>query len=46
MIIQKNTSGYWVISDIINGYRVERKYLYYSKRKAIKLFKEEFKELK
>jgi hypothetical protein len=44
MIIEKNIYGYWVISDLIKGYRIERKYLYYTKKDAIKMFKKEVKK--
>lgn len=43
MNTKKNINGYWVISDIIDGYRVIRKYLYYTKKEAIKSFKKELK---
>jgi len=41
MIIQKNIYGYWVISDIVRGYRLERKYLGYTKKEALSLFRKE-----
>ena len=40
MTITKNKNGYIVISDIVKGYLVEKRYLYYTKQQAIKLFKE------
>jgi hypothetical protein len=43
MTINKNTEGYWVVSDVIGGYLVTRKYLYYTKREAIRMFREETK---
>ena len=41
MSIDKNSEGAWRISDIIDGYLVTRRYYGYTKREAIKLFKEE-----
>ena len=43
MMIEKNIYGYWIVSDIIKGYLIERKYLYYTKEEAIRMFKKEFK---
>ena len=43
MIIEKNTQGAWVISDIIGGYRVARSYYGYTKREAIRLFRADSK---
>ena len=40
MIIEKNYEGAWVISDIIGGYRVCHRYYFYTKREAVRLFKE------
>ncbi|KKL67899.1 hypothetical protein LCGC14_2130350 [marine sediment metagenome] len=44
MTIKKNIYGYLVISDIKNGYRIEKKYLYYTKKEAIKLFRKAIKK--
>ena len=41
MTIDKNAEGAWRISDIIGGYLVTKVYYFYTKREAIKLFKEE-----
>jgi hypothetical protein len=41
MMIEKNTQGAWVISDIIGGYRVTQTYYYYTKREAVQLFKQQ-----
>jgi hypothetical protein len=41
MTIDKNAEGAWRISDIVAGYLVTRRYYGYTKREAIKLFKEE-----
>ena len=43
MTISKNVYGYWVISDMVGGYRIERKYIGYTKKEAIRLFKNEIK---
>ena len=45
MIVEKNRGGYWVISDIIAEKQIMKKYLYYTKREAIRLFKKECKEI-
>lgn len=37
-------SGDWLITDIINGYLVRRRYSGYTKREAEKLFKAEVKK--
>ena len=42
MIIEQN-NGYINISDIIDNYLVSRKYMYYTKSQAKRLFLEEFK---
>ena len=34
-------TGAWIVSDIINGYLVQRVYMGYSKREAVALFKKE-----
>jgi len=42
MLIERvQHSGMWVISEIVKGTLVTRKYLGYSKRDAIQLFKRE-----
>ena len=40
MIVEKNYEGAWVISDIVRGYRVAHRYYGYTKREAVRLFKE------
>lgn len=42
MTIERNQHGAWVISDIIDGYRVHRQYYGYTKREAIAEFRAEF----
>lgn len=42
-IIERNSEGAWVVSDTIGGYWVTRRYYYYTKREALRLFKQEFK---
>jgi hypothetical protein len=41
MSIERLHDGAWLIADIINGYRVARRYYGYTKREAIRLFKKE-----
>ena len=42
MLIERvRHSGMWVISEIVKGALVTRKYLGYSRREAIQLFKRE-----
>lgn len=45
MITEKNNHGALVISDIVGGYRVERVYYLYTKREAMRLFREYVKGL-
>jgi hypothetical protein len=40
---EKNREGYWVLSDIIDGHLVTRRYLYYTKKQAINHFKRQIK---
>ncbi len=42
MIINKNKEGAIKISDIINGYWVTKVYYFYTRKDAIKLFKQEY----
>jgi hypothetical protein len=39
--IEKNYSGAYVISDVVNGYLVTKQYYGYTKREAVALFKKE-----
>ena len=39
MTIVRTRAGCWRISDIIDGYRVERSYYGYTKREAVAKFK-------
>ena len=41
MTIERNYEGAYIVSDIVNGYRVARKYYGYSKREALAMFKAE-----
>jgi hypothetical protein len=44
--VQKNNYGYWVISDFDNrDHLVTKRYLYYTKKEAIRLFKQELKQI-
>jgi hypothetical protein len=45
MKITKNKYGYFVISDTIANQYIERKYLYYTKKEAKKLFNKEVNQL-
>ena len=44
MNIYKNQQGYLVIEDVLGGEYKKMSYLYYTRREAIKLFKQEYKE--
>lgn len=41
MTIERNYEGAYIVSDIVNGYRIARKYYGYSKREALAMFKAE-----
>ena len=41
MIAERNYEGAWVVSDIVGGYLVTRRFYYYSKREALAMFKAE-----
>jgi len=41
MLVEKNYEGAWVVSDIVGGYWVSRRYYYYTKREALAKFKRE-----
>ena len=41
MIAEKNYEGAWVVSDIVGGYWVTRRYYFYTKREAVRLFRQE-----
>jgi len=43
MIIVKDRNGY-LISDVIDGYRVARRYVGHTKRDATRLFRQETKK--
>lgn len=43
MIVEKNEEGAWVIYDSIGGYLVTRRYYFYTKREAVRLFKREMR---
>jgi hypothetical protein len=42
MSIEKNVYGFWVISNIIDGYLITRRYMGYTKKEAVLEFKREF----
>ena len=39
MIVERQGNGSLLISDIVDGYLLKKVYYFYSKREAIKLFK-------
>jgi hypothetical protein len=41
MTIDKNYEGAWIVSDIVGGYLVTRKYYGYGKREALAMFRRE-----
>jgi hypothetical protein len=41
MIVERNYEGAWVVSDIVNGFRVSRRYYGYTMREALAMFKGE-----
>lgn len=43
MTIERNHEGAYVISDIIAGYLVTKRYYGYTKREAIRMFREDTK---
>ena len=40
MIIERQGNGSLLISDIVDGYWIKQVYYFYSKKEAIKLFRE------
>jgi hypothetical protein len=45
MIVVRNHDGSYLISDVIDGYRVARRYIGHTKRDAQQLFTREIKQL-
>ena len=45
MIIERQGNGSLLISDIVDGYLLKQVYYFYSKKEAIKLFREYKKEM-
>jgi hypothetical protein len=45
MIVERQGNGSLLISDIVNGYYVKKVYYFYSKKEAIKLFREHKEEM-
>jgi hypothetical protein len=43
MTVERNYEGAWIVSDIVNGYRVARRYYGYTKTEAMALFKRDIK---
>jgi len=46
MIIERQGNGSILISDIVDGYWIKQVYYFYSKKEAIKLFREYIKKEK
>ena len=44
MTVERQHNGSLLISDIVNGYYVKKVYYFYSKKEAIKLFREYIKQ--
>ena len=44
VFVEKNKYGYWIVSDNINNQYFKMRFLYYSKREAVKRFKQYVKE--
>ena len=45
MIIDRNKEGAWRISEVINEHLETRVYYFYTKREALRLFKQDRKQL-
>ena len=45
MIVERQGNGSILISDIVDGYWIKKVYYFYSKKEAIKLFREHKKEM-
>jgi hypothetical protein len=43
MIIEMGPEGQWIISEIVNGYLITKTFFGYTKKMAVKLFKQEIK---
>jgi rRNA processing protein Krr1/Pno1 len=46
MTVERQSNGSLLISDIVNGYHVKKVYYFYSKKEAMKLFREYIKKEK
>ena len=46
MIVERQGNGSLLISDIVDGYWIKKVYYFYSKKEAIKLFREYIKKEK
>jgi hypothetical protein len=46
MTVERQSNGSLLISDIVNGYYVKKVYYFYSKKEAMKLFREYIKQEK
>ena len=45
MIVERQGNGSILISDIVDGYWIKKVYYFYSKKEAVKLFREHKKEM-
>ena len=43
--VERNHEGAWVVSDIIGGYLVVRRFYGYTRREAVQLFRQEARTL-
>ena len=46
MIVERQSNGSILISDIVDGYWIKKVYYFYSKKEAMKLFREYIKQEK
>ena len=45
MIVERNYEGAYVVSDIVDGFRVCRRYYGYTRREALAMFRREVRAL-
>ena len=45
MIIERNYEGAYIVSDIVDGFRVCRRYYGYTRREALTMFRREVRAL-
>jgi hypothetical protein len=44
MTTEKDQAGCWICADVVNGYRISRRYYSYTMREAVRMFKEEMRK--